>query len=138
MSTDALDLFELFSADKESEEEGRWVDLNDVTGFKIRAFGAKQVIDLREKLMRPYANLQRANLPIPADKNEEVGLRVIAGAVLADWKGVKIDGELVEYTPENAYKLLKSLNRLANFIISASMDSQNFRDDLRTDGAGNS
>lgn len=138
MSTEALNLFDLFSADKESEEDGRWVDLTEVTGFKIRAFGAKAVIDLREKLMRPYANLTRAGLKVPDDKNEEIGLRTIAGAVIADWKGVEIDGKLVEFSPENAYTLLKALPRLANFIIGASMDAQNFRDDLREGGAGNS
>jgi hypothetical protein len=79
--TDALDLFDIFASDKESEEEGRWIELGG-TALKIRAFGAKAVTDLRESLMKPYAQLLRVGGKIPDDKNEEIGLKVLAGAVI--------------------------------------------------------
>lgn len=136
-TNDALDLFELFNTNRESEEDGVWVDLNAKTGFKIRAFNAKAVSDLREKLMKPYQTMVRAGLSIPDEKNEEIGLKVISGAVLADWKGVTIDGVEIAFTSDAAFTLLKKLPKLANFIASNAMESQNFREEQRDANAGN-
>jgi hypothetical protein len=72
------------------------VGLHPVTDFKVRAFNAKAVTDLREKLMKPFQTMLRAGLPIPDEKNEEIGLRVVTGAVLVDWKGVELEGEAVQ------------------------------------------
>lgn len=137
--TDApLDLFDVFATDKESEEDGRWVELSTTTAFKIRAFGAKAVTDLRENLMKPYQQMLRVGLKIPEDKNEEIGLKVLAGAVLADWKGVKgVSGEVVPYSPDEAYAILKALPKMATFVIQFSLEGQNFRDETKEDGAGN-
>jgi hypothetical protein len=137
--TEALNLFDIFASDKESEEEGRWVDLGQGTAFKIRAFGAKAVADLRENLMKPYAQLVRVGGKIPEDKNEEIGLKVLSGAVIADWKNVKnAAGEIVPYTGEEAYAILKALPKMASFVIQFSLEGQNFRDETKEEGSGNS
>jgi len=139
MSTDALNLFEIFASDKESEEAGRWVELGSGTSFKIRAFGSKAVVDLRDSLMKPYAQLLRVGGKIPEDKNEEIGLKVLAGAVIADWKNVKnAAGETVPYSTDEAYAILKALPKLSSFIIQFSLEGQNFRDEVKEEGAGNS
>lgn len=137
MSSDTLDLFELFSTNRESEEEGVWVELNAKTAFKVRAFNAKAVGDLRDKLMKPYQTLVRANIPIPDEKNEEIGLKVISGAVLVDWRGVVIAGEEVPFSIDAAYDLLKKLPKLANFIASNAMETANFREEQIGSNAGN-
>jgi hypothetical protein len=136
-TTKALNLFDLFDTNRESEEDGVWIDLNGVTKFKIRAFSAKAVVDLRDKLMKPFQTMIRANLEIPEDKNEEIGLKVIAGAVLSDWPGVEIDDTDVPYSADAAYTLLKQLPKLANFIAQSAMNTQNFRDEAREDSAKN-
>jgi hypothetical protein len=137
-ANDVLDLFEIFSTNRESEEDGRWVQLNDKTGFKIRALNAKAVIDLREKLAKPYAQLVRAGLKIPEEKNEELSLRVIAGGVIADWRGVKIGDQVdVPYSSEAAYALIKKLPKLANWVAGVATDADNFREEVREDGSKN-
>lgn len=139
MSNNALDLFDIFSSNKESEEDGRWIEIGSGTAFKIRAFGAKAVSDLRESLMKPYQQLVRVGGKIPEDKNEEIGLRVLAGAVIADWKNVKgVSGEVVAYDADEAYAILKALPKLASFVIQFSLEGQNYRDEAREEGAGNS
>lgn len=138
MSTEALDLFDLFASNKESEEAGRWVELGSGTSFKIRAFGAKAVSDLRDDLMKPYAQLLRVGSKIPEDKNEEIGLKVLAGSVVADWKNVKnAAGEIVPYSKDEAYAIMKALPKLAAFIVQFSLEGQNFRDEAKEEGAGN-
>jgi hypothetical protein len=143
--SESLDLFEIFASDKESEEEGRWIELGSGTSLKIRAFGAKAVTDLRENLMKPYAQLLRVGGKIPDDKNEEIGLKVLAGAVISDWKNVRgVDDEgkptakTVPYSPDEAYRVLKALPKFASFVIQYSLEGQNFRDESREEGAGNS
>ncbi|UTC28378.1 hypothetical protein GURKE_03520 [Brevundimonas phage vB_BpoS-Gurke] len=139
MSTSALNLFELFSSNRESEEEGRWIELGEGTAFKLRAFGAKAVVDLRDSLMKPYQQMIRVGGKMADDKNEEIGLRVLAGGVIADWRNVKnADNAIVPYSADEAYAILKALPKLASFIVQFSLESQNYRDEAREDGAGNS
>lgn len=133
----ALDLFDLFDTNRESEESGVWIDLNGVTKFKVRAFNAKAVVDLRDNLMKPYQTLIRAGLEIPEAKNEEIGLKVLAGGIIADWSGVEIGGEAVAYSADAAFAILTKLPRLANFIAQSAMNTKNFRDEALEAGVGN-
>lgn len=137
-NNDALDLFEMFSTNRESEEDGVWIELSPKTSFKIRAFSAKIVGDTREKLMKPFTTLLRAGGKIPDEKNDEIGLKVVAGAILADWKGVVIDGETVKYSADAAFELLKKLPKLANFIASTAMETAHYREEVREENAKNS
>lgn len=137
----------LFSTDRESEEEGIWVDVDKLpdgtlTRLKIRSFSAKAVSELREQLMRPYQMLQRTGAKVPDDVTEDVGLQVIAGAVIADWTGVigeddKGEPVAIPYTKDNALDLLKAMPRFANFVVQISMDGQTYKNGLREDGAKN-
>ena len=95
--------------------------------------------DLRDSLTKPYAQLLRVGSKIPDDKNEEIGLRVLAGAVIADWKNVQNEaGEVVPYSAEEAYAILKALPKMANFVIQFSLEAQNYRDEAREERVGNS
>lgn len=133
------ELAEIFSTDSESEEEGIWVDLTDEISFKVRAIGAKRVIDRREELMRPFQGIIKAGGKVPEAKNEEIGKRVLAEAVLADWKGIKNaeTGDDVPYSGEAAYALLDALPRMANFVIQTSTDQEAYRQSNREEDAGN-
>lgn len=132
-----LDLYAAFGSDTSLEEDGFWWDLNGTTKFKIRAFSAKIVNDRREKELKPFQQMIRAGVDIPEDKDKEIGLKVIAGAVIADWAGVVIAGEVVPYSEANALILLKALARLANLIARQSASAENYRVELREDGVKN-
>ena len=76
------DLTEIFATDSESEEEGIWVDVTDEIAFKIRAIGAKAVVERREELMRPFQGIIKAGGKVPEAKNEEIGRKVLASVSL--------------------------------------------------------
>ncbi len=135
-----LDLFELFkSNNKDSEENGKWLDLGGGTSFKVRAFHAKAVTERRELENKPYLTLQRAGIEIPEDKQEEIGLAVLGGAIIADWKGVKNKaGQLVPYSEEEAVAILKAIPKLGGVIMSFSLDAQQYKDEVVEEGAKNS
>lgn len=151
----ALD--DIFATDKTTEEDGAWVDLSPTMRLKIRSFSAKAVTDLREKLMKPYVLLQRSGQKIPDEQSDEIGLKVIAGGVIADWAGIPgaavldsegnevLDAEgnavpapLLSYTAENAYDTLKRLPRMANFVVGVSTDAQFYKNEVVEGGAKNS
>lgn len=132
------DLTEIFATDSESEEEGIWVDVTDEIAFKIRAIGAKAVVERREELMRPFQGIIKAGGKVPEAKNEEIGRKVLASAVIADWKGVKDEeGNELPCNEDNAYRLITELPRLANFVIQTSTDQESYRQSTREDDAKN-
>lgn len=134
----SVNLFELFAGDKASEEDGRWVDLDENTAIKIRAIGSKAVMDLRDREMRPFQAILRAGGDIPEAKREEISLKTLAGGVIADWKGIKnAEGHEVAYSADEALAILKALPRFAAFVVTYSQDAQNYKDQLREDSAGN-
>ncbi|AXQ68291.1 tail assembly chaperone [Caulobacter phage CcrBL10] len=136
-----IDMLDLFSTDRESEEAGTWIFLDEAeeVGFKIRALGAKAVLDLRDDLTKKYQSLLRAGGKLPDEKVEEINLKVIAGGVLADWKGIVVGGEEIPYSADNAYAVLSNpkLGKMAGFIAQHSTDAQNYRDGTREDAAKN-
>lgn len=147
---DYLDLDASFGSDIESEEDGIWADLNGKTKFKIRAFNAKAVIEKRDALLKPYQTMIRAGLKIPEKQEKDINLKIVAGAVLVDWDGVQIsrvvkqeDGtekivkELVPYSEASAITLFEKLPKFADFIAKYSMNTENYRTELREDSAGN-
>ncbi len=138
MSDDTFDLFAAFSSNKTTEADGAWLDLTPKTGVKIRAFRAKPVSDLRDKLTQKYTQMLRVGMKIPDEQAEEIGLQVLAQAVIVDWKGIKnAEGVEVPYSAEEAYAILKALPDFASVVIAFSSDTQNFRDEVREDGAKN-
>lgn len=138
---------ELFQTNVQAEEDGIWVDVPGGVKMKIRAYTAKAVGDLREKLTKPHQTILRQGFKIPDAESEEIGLQVIAGAVIAGWEGLTAttkneDGTEtkvpVPYTPATAYEYLKRLPKLANFVIGVATDSTFFKDaELKEDGAKN-
>jgi hypothetical protein len=134
-------LNDLFETNTSVEEDGVWQELKPGQRVKIRAFSAKAVVDLREVLRKPYAALERFN-KIPDEAMEEISRKVIAGAVIADWEGIMgedDDGKPVEipYNADNAYAILKAMPRFGTWVVSVSMDAQNYKDAVREDGAKN-
>ena len=149
------ELDDIFATDKNAEEDGVWVELTPTIKLKIRAYGAKVVTDLRDKLMKPYTLLQRSGQKIPDATSERISLEVIAGAVIVDWTMpgapqtdadgnpvLDADGNpvvtMLPYTPAAAYDTLKRLPRMANFVIGISTDAQFYKNEVTEDGAKNS
>lgn len=137
MSTTELD--DLFASNEAAEEEGVWVDVSPTIKLKIRAYSADAVNNLREKLIKPFRTMIRAGGSIPEEQDKEIGRKVLAGAVIADWKGIKdAEGADVPYSAEEAYKVLSRLPKMVNFVIGISTDASMYKDEIEGDGVKNS
>jgi hypothetical protein len=62
------------------------------------------------------------------DKLRQVQAQVLAEHILVDWKGIALDGEPLEYTVENAMKLLgdPDFEDFYQFVVSESSRRENF------------
>jgi hypothetical protein len=81
-------------------DDGIWADFGDGIAVKVRMFKSPFVQAFQKSLHRPYADMVRRG-PLPQNIAEEVMERLIAGAVIVDWRGVtdeepeQIDDEVV-------------------------------------------
>ena len=136
--TTASELDDLFSSNADAEENGVWIDVTQTIKMKIRAYSAKAVSDLREQLTKPFQTMLRAGVKIPDEQDKEIGRKVIAGAVIADWKGITdAEGVEVPYSSSEALATLTRLPKMLNFVIGISTDAQFYKDALQEDGAKN-
>lgn len=61
------------------------------------------------------------------NRMKEINIRVLAKHVLLDWKGsVKIQGEAIEYSVENAQRLL-ALEGFRKWVEDRAADEDNFK-----------
>lgn len=132
------ELDDLFSTNESAEEGGVWVDVTPTIRLKIRAYSAKAVTDLREKLTKPYRTMLRAGHELPPEQDKDIGRKVIAGAVIADWAGITdAQGANVPYSASEAEATLARLPKMLNFVISISTDASFYKEELEKDGAKN-
>lgn len=142
----------IFETNTKAEEDGVWVTLTADHEFLIRAFSAKAAVDLRDKLTRPHQGLLRAGGKIPDEVNDDINLKVLAGAIIADWRltdrteavaatedepAVEATAVSVPYSADEAYKRMKKLPRFANWVAQQALDAQNYKDALAADSAKN-
>jgi len=104
-----MDIFKTFATDEKLEIEGRWVEFDGETSFKIARAYNKNFSRLFQKEYKLNKALLDSKAPAAEKKLEEVFVECMAKAVLIDWKGpVSMKGEdLGKYSVENAIKILK-------------------------------
>jgi hypothetical protein len=101
-----MDIKKSFGTNKEAEQQGVWVDLDETTKLKIARGGNKANRELVKKLLAPHKIALR-NDKLPEHIIEDVGCKAMAQTILLDWQGMQEDGKNLPYTPENAERLLK-------------------------------
>jgi hypothetical protein len=113
-----------YKTDKTAEVAGVWVEIDAGVEWKVARLNNEKARTERRNLEKPYRNFQT----IPDHVNEEILRKVVARAVLLDWKGVTgDDGKEIPYTPETAEKLFKELPDLLNDVVSLAMARETFQ-----------
>jgi len=124
-------LDKLFKTDEKMEKEGILFEIADGVRFKIKRFDGSNptVKALMAKYYKPYAKTIEMG-GMSEEKQNEILIRVFVESSMIDWEGIEIDGELKEFNPELAVKLLTSLPVMTNNLIAHASDFKNFREDL--------
>lgn len=125
-----LDKF--FKTSKDFEKEGVWFDLNDETGFRVKRFGgynSPAIKAIIAKKYKPYAR-QIEKGTLSESKEREIMTSMFISVAMVDWKGVEINGEIKEYSPELALEFFMGLPELLETLTQYASDSENYREEL--------
>lgn len=122
-----MDLRDL-ATDPDKEVHGARIEVDDETILIIARFNNKAFRQLQGKLMAPIA--RKAGKKGVTDKQADRVLnKVMAKTILVGWEGLKLNGELVEYSPEKAEKIFAD-ERFADFkerVLFESQQLEHFR-----------
>lgn len=124
-------LDKLFKTDPNLEQNGVWFDINDEVGFLLRPFKPSntKVKAALAKHYKPFA--KQVELGSLDDmKALEIHIKMFIDACLVDWKGVVIDDEPAECTPEIALKFFKNLPDLFETLQKHAGDFNSYREDV--------
>lgn len=122
----------MFKTSEEFETKGIWFDINETTGFLVRRFGgfnSQKVKASLAKYMKPYA-YQIEKKTLEDSKSVEIMARVFVESSVIDWRGVVIDGEAKDFSPDLAVALFVKLPELFDTLHKYASDSSNYREEL--------
>ena len=103
----ALDIFETFATDEYAEENGVWVPLDADSELLIARDGNDECEQMVEKLMLENSAKLSGDAATAKAAQREIEIEITARTILKGWKGLQYQGETLEYSVENAKKLLQ-------------------------------
>lgn len=131
-----MNVYARFKTDAALENEGAWIDYGAGMKFKMRRFSSKKVIDFKNAVEKPYR--AKGVNDIPDEIAEVLAREIIAGAILIGWEGVfGTDEQPIEFSKDNALKLLVDLPDLAKMLLADSLNADNFKNKEKKEIAGN-
>lgn len=103
-----MDIFDEFATDEKLEIEGAWIDYDDKTQFLI----AREYNDHFQRVFSETQEKHARELKAKTDAAKKLSgrlmIEIMAKTILLGWKGpVKVRGVAIEYSFENAVKLLE-------------------------------
>ena len=121
-----MDLKKMFGTDITAEKEGVWYDLGNGAQIKVARLGNENNKRVSKRISTPYKfQIQRGTLS--DDVQLQLSIAAIAESILIDWKGLIYDGVAIEYSVDNAIKLLTELKDFRDQVIVIANDLELFR-----------
>lgn len=119
-----MSIYDRYKTDKTLETEGVWVDFGDGVEVKLTRLNTKAAKEVRRREEKPYARLRE----IPEDIQEKVLTRIMAQAVIKEWKGVLDEkGKPIPCTAEAVEALLNELPDFREDLIFAAAQRETFK-----------
>lgn len=137
--TKKFSLYDMFTTDRDAEENGKWVEIAQGAEFKIRRFKSRHTTRTREALEKPYAALRRKGV-LPPEIAEKILHQTMCTSTIADWRGEAIvspDGAPLPFSAEAADQLLSALPELRDEIIGQAIQLDTFRKEDDETAKGN-
>lgn len=124
-------LYKKFATNHDKEKDGIWVNYDDARFLIARAGGANTrfQVTLSSKI-RPYKK-QIATQTLSDEESARIMVEVFVEGVLRDWENVEDENDNpLEFTRENAIKLLSDIPELLEFLREEAFLIGNFKDAL--------
>ena len=142
-------LFAQYATNRKHEAEGIWVEVQaatehqKATRFRVARRGRtnKRYRAMLDAEIKPFS-VQLRNETLDPETDEQITRKVFCSTILLGWSGVyapEIFGteDEIEFTVDNAIKLMKALPDLYDMLVEQASKASNFRDAEREDEAKN-
>ncbi len=120
-----MDLAE-FKYDKKKSVEGVWVDLDNETSLLVARMNNPKY---REMFQREFAKVRHSvnKKVLDEESANQIMLRCKAETILLDWKGLKENGEELEYSKETAHRVLNESEWLNELVEEIAREQEFFK-----------
>jgi len=117
-----------YKTDLTVSEEGVWVDMGEGCQLLVARKGNQKFARKLKALIKPYQRQIDMNT-MSDDLANKLLAEAMAYGILLDWKGLKLDGKEIKYSPEKAQELLNDpeLIDFRNAVDQLSDDREQFR-----------
>ena len=124
------DLKKNYGTDTAAEMEGVWETLADGMEIKVARVGNENYDRVWERIMRPHkAALDRNPSHLGQQKQTDLLVRVMAEAVLLDWRNIELDGKKLPYNMDNCIKILTDYKDFRGDVLLIAQQMATFRVD---------
>ena len=105
--TNAVDIFNDFAVNETAALDGVWVPYRGDIEFCIAKNGNKNFRKHAQVVFKKHGRMLEQGGEVAEAKSRELMIELMAKTILIGWKGdVQLKGEALEYSQENAKKLL--------------------------------
>ena len=133
-----MDLKESYGfTDPNLEQDGVEVQLSEDAFITVRRSNNDKFKKLLTRLRKPHEQrIQRGTM----DQKVLDGLtrKAVAQEVLIGWRGIKLDGKTVKYSPEKAEEMMTKFEDFQEDILTAANTRETFRRQVAEENAKNS
>ena len=110
--------------DPAKEQAGVWTDYDETSSLLIGSITSRRYKDAYQ------SELDSARIKLRKISNEQaekIQIKVLAKAVLLNWKGVKKGEAEYPYSQENAEYILTNCPQVREFVLQAAANIENFK-----------
>ena len=119
-----MDLKKEFSYDADKAVNGVWSDIGDGCRLLVARMNNANYNKALRKAVLPFS--RRGGSP-SVDQNRQILVRCTSRHVLLGWEGLTEDGTEVEYSEEEAYRLMTTYEEFFQLVVGIAADSDNYR-----------
>lgn len=133
-----MDLQESYGfTDPDLEKDGVEVEIGEDAFITVRRSNNKKFVQLLTTLRKPHEQrIQRGTM----DQKVLDGLtrKAVAREVIIGWRGIKLDGKSIKFSPEKAEEMMKRFEDFQEDILTAANTRETFRRQVVEENAKNS
>lgn len=124
--------YDSYQTDKEKEEEGAWVTLQDGSEWLLARGNSQRSQKARELAQKPFTaairQAERSGKPLASEIQEKINLDWAVNGIVLDWKNVTgPNGRKLPFSSDNVRKVLSDLPDLFLDIIVESGNLANYQ-----------
>ena len=122
----SFDIKKEFLTDEKKEIEGVWESIGEGCNIKVARANNPNYNKWFTRLTKPVRR-QLRNETLPEKKSEQILIKLMAKTILLDWEGMYEGGVELEYSEENAIRLLTEYKDFRQQVDDLSKSIELFR-----------